>query len=65
MVFSAMILNYNVFTEHGITCVNKMHFGMKHAPGAGSVARTVDLRSNELLLCYGCPACLVEIKLMA
>ena len=28
---------------------------MNHAPGAGSVARPVDLQSSVLPLCYGCP----------
>ena len=28
---------------------------MNHAPGAGSIARLVDLQSRGRTLCYGCP----------
>ena len=34
---------------------NKMNFGRKHAPGAGSIGGPVDLQSSALPLCYGCP----------
>ena len=34
---------------------NEAYFGMNHAPGAGSIAQTVDLKSSALLLSYDCP----------
>ena len=35
----------------GKTWLNKMTFGMNHAPGAGSIARLVDLQSSMFPLC--------------
>ena len=37
------------------TWANEMNAGMKHAPGAASITRSVGLQSSALLLCYGCP----------
>ena len=37
---------------------NEMNFGMKHSPGAGSLARHTDLLpiyKKVLPLCYDCP----------
>ena len=42
-------------TGPGTTWDNEMHFGMNHAPGAGSITRAVDLQSCALSLCYSCP----------
>ena len=39
----------------GTTWANEMNFSMKHAPSAGSIDRPVDLQSNAVLLCNGCP----------
>ena len=37
-----------------------MNFGMNHAPGAGLIARPVDLQASELPLCYSCPIETIE-----
>ena len=44
------------FTGLGTTRANEMDLGIKHAPGAGSLAQPVDLQSSVLPLCYGCSA---------
>ena len=43
------------YTGQGITWANEMNFGMKHAPGAGSITRSVDQTSSVLPLPHGCP----------
>ena len=42
------------YTGPGTTWAYGMNFGIKHAQGAGSIARLVDLQSNVVPLCYGC-----------
>ena len=42
------------YLESGTTWANEMHCGMNHAPGAGSIARPVDLQPSAILLCNGC-----------
>ena len=40
------------YTKSETTRGNVMKFDMNHAPGAGSIARTVDLQSTVLPQCY-------------
>ena len=42
--------------------VNGMNCVLNHAPGAGSIARPVDLQSGALSLCYGCPSLNIYIS---
>ena len=43
------------YTEPGKTFANEILFGVKHAPGAVSIARHVELQSSSLPPCCGCP----------
>ena len=43
------------YTGPRTTWANEMNFGMKHAPGAGLIARPVDLQSSMLPLSCDCP----------
>ena len=38
----------------GVNLVYAINFGMNHSPGAGSIARPVDLQSSTPLLYHGC-----------
>ena len=42
------------YTGPGTTCANEMNYVMNHAPGAGSLARPVDLQSSVLPLYRRC-----------
>ena len=42
------------YTGLGTIWANEMNFSMKQAPGAGSIAPTVDIQFNVLSLCYHC-----------
>ena len=44
-----------VYIGPGTTWANEMNLVVNHAPGAGSIASPVDLQSDALSLCYGCP----------
>ena len=41
-----------MYAKPGTTWANEMNFGMHHAPGAGLIARNVDLQSSILTLSY-------------
>ena len=41
------------YTGLGTAWANEMNFGMKHAPDAGSITRSVDQQSSMLQLGYG------------
>ena len=43
------------YTGREITSVNEMNFQLKHAPVARTISPPVDLQSNALPVCYGCP----------
>ena len=55
--FQATNLHYKGYTTTwlGTTWVNEMDFVVNHASGAGLIAQPIDLQSNALSLCYGCP----------
>ena len=55
MVFSPMILRLYGYTGQGTTWANEIYFVMNRVPGAGSIARRVDQRSNVIPLYHGCP----------
>ena len=40
-----------------------MSFGLNHAPGAGMIARVIDMRASALPLCYGCPFSVIVANL--
>ena len=46
------VLGQNSALRPGKTCANEMNFGMKHAPGAGSITQPVDLQSSVIPLDY-------------
>ena len=52
------------YTGPGTTWANEMNFGMNHAPGAGLIARPVDLQSSVLPLCHDCPHKVTCIELI-
>ena len=55
MVLKATILStLSGYTGPGTTWADDVYFDMNHAPGAGSIARPVDLQSSTLPLYYGC-----------
>ena len=39
----------------GITWTNEMNFVLNHAPGAGSIAQSVEQQPSALPLSNGCP----------
>ena len=43
------------YTVLELNSANEMNFGMKHAPGAVSIAQPINLQSSAPPLCYGCP----------
>ena len=53
-----MFLHHNLalqdYTGLGTTLANEMNFGIKHAPGAGLIARPVGLQSSTLSLYQDC-----------
>ena len=46
-------------TGPGTTWANEMNLVVKHAPGAGLIARPVDQQSNALPLCHRCVLCCI------
>ena len=60
MVFEATILHWKtlpLYSTRPLTnWADEMKFGVYHAPGAGPIARIVDLQSRVLPLCYNCPS---------
>ena len=50
------------YAGSGTTWANDMPFVMNHDPGAGSLARPIDLQSSALPLCHGYPLNGVKIQ---
>ena len=55
MVFQITMLHFKAILGRA----NEMSFVMNHAPGAGLIARAVDLQSSEAPLYYECPLVLL------